>query len=54
MGVIECVFDEAIDDGGLADVLIANEYDFGFLDVLLVGGVADFLVVLVHSIWNSF
>lgn len=48
MGVIERILNEAVDDRSLADVLIAHEDDLGLLDVLLAGGIADFLVVFLH------
>lgn len=42
---IELVLDEAVDDGALADALVADEYDFKLDGMFLMGGVAEFLLV---------
>ena len=49
MGGVKCVLDESIDDRGLAYVLIADENNFGFEDVLFVGGIADLFFVFFHG-----
>jgi hypothetical protein len=44
---IELVFDEAVDDGALADALVSHKDDFELDGMFLMGGVAEFLLVFV-------
>jgi hypothetical protein len=48
VGGVELVLDEAVDDGALAHGLVADEDDLELDGVLLVGGVADFVVEPTH------
>ena len=49
MGGVELILDEPVDDGALADSLVADEHNFEFNGVLLVSGVADFVLPLIHN-----
>lgn len=48
MRIVKCVFDESINDGSLADVLVADENYLGLLNVPLVGSVTEFFLILFH------
>ena len=49
MSLIEFVFDEPIDDGAFADVLVSDEDNLEFVDVLLAGGVGQLVFSSLHS-----
>ena len=48
MGLVKLVFNEAIDDGPFADILVSDEDDFKFVDVLFGGGVGEFVLAFFH------
>lgn len=49
MSGVELILDEPIDDGALAYSLVTDEHYFKFDGVFLVGGVADFVLSLIHN-----
>lgn len=49
MGGVELIFNEPIDDGALAHSLVTDEYNFEFNGVLLISGIADFVLPLIHN-----
>lgn len=49
VGGVELILDEPVDDGALADCLVTDEHYFEFNGVLLVGGVADLVLTLIHN-----
>ena len=50
MGGVELILDESVDDGALADRLVANEDNLELDGMLLVCGVADLVFVFTHTI----
>lgn len=49
MGGVKLVLDESVDDGALSDRLVANEDDLKLDCMLLVGSVANLVVVFTHT-----
>jgi len=49
VGGVKLILDESVDDGALADGLVANEDDLELDCVLLVGSVANLVVVFTHA-----
>jgi hypothetical protein len=49
VGGVKLILDESVDDGALADRLVANEDDLELDCVLLVGSVANLVVVFTHK-----
>jgi hypothetical protein len=49
VGGVKLILDESVDDGALSDGLVANEDDLELDCVLLVGSVANLVVVFTHA-----